>query len=395
MPWSRSPEDMFVGSVRLRRMRPRIAVLTERFGGLGGGERFSHEVTRRLAASGRYEMHVFCWRRGAETHTDCPTITFHHVPRLKFPRFMRPLLFNWVAQRRMRRGRFDLIHSHQPTWRADVFSTHSAPHVHWMERILQRRPQPIDRVMMRIDQRMIAGGTDSIFMPVSSFLHDRYRERFSPLLGEWRVVPPGVDYAHFLHDPRARTQLRAQLSIPVNACALLFVGMNFKTKGLRLLIDALALAPKHDGCERMRLIVVGRGDAAPFRAQAQQLGVGDCVHFVGAVPDTAPWYSAADAFALLSDFETFGMVVAEAMAAGLPVLVTDQMGARDLVAGSGAGAVMESPTAASVAQQLALLADPAARASMGAAARARAESLTWERTTAAIAQAYDEVLARR
>jgi glycosyltransferase involved in cell wall biosynthesis len=71
------------------------------------------------------------------------------------------------------------------------------------------------------------------------------------------------------------------------------------------------------------------------------------------------------------------------------------MGARDLVAGSGVGAVMASPTAASVAQQLALLADPATRASMGAAARARAESLTWERTTAAIAQAYDEVLARR
>jgi len=367
----------------------------ERFGGLGGGERFSHEVTRRLAATGRYEIHVFCWRRGADTHTDGTDITFHHVPRLKFPRFMRPLLFNWIAQRRIQRGRFDVVHSHQPTWRADVFSTHSAPHIHWMERILQRRTQLIDRVMMRIDQRMIAGGATSIFMPVSSFLQEKYRERFDPLLGQWRVVPPGVDCSHFVHDPRARAELRAQHSIPANACALLFVGMNFKTKGLRLLVDALALVPKRADGERMRLIVVGRGDAAPFRAQAQRLGIGECVHFVGAVPDVAPWYSAADAFALLSDFETFGMVVAEAMAAGLPVLVTDQMGARDLVAGSGAGAVLSSPTAATVARQLEALADPKARASMGAAARARAESLTWERTAAAIAQAYDEILARR
>jgi len=264
-----------------------------------------------------------------------------------------------------------------------------------MEQILQRRPKLIDRVMMRIDRRMIVGGANSIFMPVSSFLQEKYRERFDPLFGQWRVVPPGVDSAHFAHNPRARADLRAQHSIPANACALLFVGMNFKTKGLRLLIDALALVPKRTDGERMRLIVVGRGDAAPFRSQAQRLGIGECVHFVGAVADVAPWYSAADAFALLSDFETFGMVVAEAMAAGLPVLVTDQMGARDLVSASGAGAVLSSPTAAAVARQLEALSDPAARASMGVAARARAESLTWERTAAAIGQAYDEVLARR
>jgi len=264
-----------------------------------------------------------------------------------------------------------------------------------MEQILKRRPQLIDRVMMRIDRRMMTNSTGSIFLPVSSFLQERFRERFDPLPGVWRVVPPGVDLEHFAHQPHARAEIRARLAIPTTALTLLFVGMNFRTKGLRLLIDALARVPQAPGLEPVRLLVVGRGDCAPYRAQAQQLGVETRIHFVGPVADPAAWYSAADAFALLSDFETYGMVVAEAMAAGLPVLITDQMGARDLVCGSQAGVILRSPTPDEVAQSIARLQNPQVRADMARDARAKAETLSWDRTAEACAGAYEEILARR
>lgn len=376
------------------RARPKVAVLAERFGGAGGSERFSAEVTARIAASGRFEMHVYCWRRGPSA-VDCSAITFHRVPRLKFPRFMRPLLFNAVAQRRIGRGGFDIVHAHQPTPRADVFSMHGAPHSHWMERVMGRRPQLIDRAMMRIDRQMIAGGGSSLFLPVSAFLRERFEECFAPLPGSWRVVPPGVDQAHFARSKGVREEVRAGLRIDGQAAAVLFVGMNFKTKGLRLLVDALAQVPAGTQAPPMHLLVVGRGDPAPYRAQAQRLGIAGRVHFAGQVADPARWYSAADIFALPSEFETYGMAVAEAMAAGLPVIVSDQMGSRDLVAGSGGGWVLAAPTAAQIAAHLRDLQDPHLRSRMGSAARTRAVTLTWERTASEVAAAYEEVLARR
>jgi UDP-glucose:(heptosyl)LPS alpha-1,3-glucosyltransferase len=69
-----------------------------------------------------------------------------------------------------------------------------------------------------------------------------------------------------------------------------------------------------------------------FERKARDLGVGGDVIFAGPQSQGIErYYSAADAFALLSEFDTFGMVVLEAMAAGLPVIVSDRMGARDIV----------------------------------------------------------------
>ena len=83
----------------------RIAILAENYGGIGGSERFVKEVTERLAATGKYEFHVFAnrWEAGR------PDIVFHKVPRIKFPRFLRPWFFTAMAQRQIARGGFDLV----------------------------------------------------------------------------------------------------------------------------------------------------------------------------------------------------------------------------------------------------------------------------------------------
>lgn len=371
--------------------RPRIAVIAEGYGKAGGSERFVQEVTERLAATGRYEFHVFAnhW------HSDRKDITFHHVPRVKFPRFLRPWVFTTLAQRRVSRGGFDLVHSHWPTFRADVFSTHGAPHAYWVKHVLRRRPNLFDRVMMHIDRRMVGEGSGSTFMPVSEFLKDRFVEVFGTLPGRWLVQPPGVDVGRFRTQTVDRGAVRADLGIPLRSRVLLFVGMNFQVKGLTRLVAGLAEARRQLPAEDLRLLVVGRGDQDRFGKLAAEAGVAGSVHFAG--PQTSGierFYAASDGFALVSEFETFGMVVLEAMAAGLPVIVSDRMGASDLVEQGVQGFVVPvSADAVGLGERIVSILHPDAGPRMGEAGRQVAERRSWQAVADAVEQVYRAHLA--
>lgn len=372
-------------------MPPRIAILAEKYGGIGGSERFVMEVTERLAATGRYEFHVFAnrWEAGSAD------ITFHKVPRIKFPRFLRPWSFTAMAQRMIARQGFDLVHSHWPTFKADVFSTHGAPHAYWVKHVLKRRPNLFDHVMMMIDRRMIGGGIGTTFMPVSEFLKERFQEVFGSLPGTWQVVPPGVDAERFAHDPEARTEVRAQHGIGPDDFVILFVGMNFRPKGLVPLMKGFAEFRRLEAGRPAKLLVVGRGPVPSFTRLAHELDIASDVIFAGPqAKGIERYYSAADAFALLSEFETFGMVVLEAMAAGLPVVIGDRMGVRDAVEHGVNGFVVPDGNTAAVAKAFTHLVSPHHRFAIGQAARECAKRHSWAGVADAISSIYASRLFR-
>jgi UDP-glucose:(heptosyl)LPS alpha-1,3-glucosyltransferase len=371
-------------------MPSRIAILAEKYGGIGGSERFVKEVTERLAATGKYEFHVFAnrWEAGR------PDIVFHKVPRIKFPRFLRPWFFTVMAQRQIARGGFDLVHSHWPTFHADVFSTHGGPHAYWIRHVLRRRANLFDRVMMMIDRRMIAGGANTVFMPVSAFLKERFEDVHGELPGEWKVVHPGVDAASFARDPKARDEIRARYGIRSDDFVVLFVGMNFGPKGLGRLMEGFAELRRREPGRSAKLLVVGRGPVPVFERKARDLGVGGDVIFAGPQSQGIErYYSAADAFALLSEFDTFGMVVLEAMAAGLPVVISDRMGVRDIVSDGVNGFVVPVDGATEAcADRLTQLLQVGTRASMAEAARAEATKHAWDHVADAVMSVYKKRL---
>jgi glycosyltransferase involved in cell wall biosynthesis len=84
------------------------------------------------------------------------------------------------------------------------------------------------------------------------------------------------------------------------------------------------------------LAIMGSGRLeASLKALAAELGVSDSVRFLGQVPHGRRYFKAFDVFALSSDHEPFGMVLLEAMAAGVPVVCSDCGGGREIVAGVG------------------------------------------------------------
>lgn len=259
------------------------------------------------------------------------------------------------AARRAARGA-DLVHAH---WLGAGIAAMAArtPYVVqvWGTDVeLARRMPWIARVVLRRARLVIAASTA---------LADSARD-----LGarDVRVIPSGVE-------------LPADTGAPADPPHVLFAGRLSAEKGIADLVEAAAGMP---------LVVVGDG---PLRSRVPQ-----AVGFV-APARLAEYYQRASVVACPSRREGFGVVAAEAMAWGRPVVATAVGGLRDLVVDGETGLVVPPGDVRALRAALErLLGDAALRARLGAAARERARAtLGWERVTALTCAAYEEALSPR
>jgi len=250
---------------------------------------------------------------------------------------------------------------------------------------------------------MLAAAAPKVFMPVSSHLTRVYESVYGSLPGRWKVVHPGVDFAQFDQAGKtaARTEVRERYGIAHDAFVVLFVGMNFQSKGLEKVIRAVESVRQQRPEVAVHLLVVGRGDERRFAQIAAEVGCAAAVSFAGAQKAKIErYYAASDVLLMPATFETFCMVVLEGMAAGLPVIITDKMGVRDLVTDgvqglvlTGGGSAAESVVATTAA--LMQVMDPRVRTRMGAAGRETARRQSWERVAAEVEQVYRDRLILR
>lgn len=375
--------------------RPRVAVVVPKYGTVGGGERFVYELTERLARGGRYEIHVFAnrWVPGPGA------VVFHKIPRAPFPRFPRHAVFAWLAGREVGKGGFDLVHAHDRVFRADVFTMHSIPHETWVRDIRKRRPTLFDRVTAWVERRLMEEGGCAWHLPVSSIAGKAYRERYRVDPSRMRVMHPGVDLARFSTPDRdaCRWEVRARYGIGPSEVLILFVGMNFEVKGLDAILRAVARAKALRPDAALRLLVVGRGNEEKYRSLASSLGIAGSVVFAGTHAEgVEAFYLASDLFMMLSTFDTFGMVVLEAMASRLPVIVSANVGAKDLVEEGVNGFVLpDRLDADAAAGRIVLLLDAQRRAAMGEAGRRTASLHGWDRLAEEVGRVYEDVVAAK
>jgi glycosyltransferase involved in cell wall biosynthesis len=187
----------------------------------------------------------------------------------------------------------------------------------------------------------------------------------------------GVDTARF--DPA----LRDERLLP-GELRVLYAGRVSKEKNIDLLAEAFELANARD--PRLHLVIAGGGPEQPRLRER----LGDRATFVGWLEggELAAAYASADVFCFPSETDTFGQVVLEAQASGLPVLAVDAGGPRELIS-DGVDGLLRRADAGELAEALLMLAGSAPlRARLGAAARRSVERRTWEHALARLADGY-------
>lgn len=378
-------------------MRPRkIAIAIPKYGTVGGAERFVAELTERLASMTGDEFHVIANRWAGVGNS---SVQFHFIPRLAFPRSLRPWAFARQVERKIRGGGFDLVHSHDRIFSADVVSLHCVPHSLWVEKVLGKRKSLFDRSTSAVERRMIKSADKTTFLPVSSLAMDTFRDEYRELPGRWEVVHPGVDCARFTARSRGqcRAEIRARHGIPHDSYVVLFAGMNFELKGLDRIMQSVSVARARCSGQDIRLLVAGGGHIEKYRAKAGSLGLSDAVTFAGTVTDGLEmYYLAADTFMMLSAFDTFGMVVLEAMASGLPVIISKNVGARDIVQCGRSGFVIDNTEDPSLlAEHILSLGRPGEAQLLGSAGAIIAAEHDWAKTAEKMAEVYKAHLEKR
>ncbi len=182
-------------------------------------------------------------------------------------------------------------------------------------------------------------------------------------------------------------RLREELGLPADR-VIAFVGRLVSDKAPDVLLDAIALLPREPPCA---VLVAGDG---PLRPQMEAHPAADRARFAGFVqpPEVARLLAASDVLVLPSRYETWGAVAQEALAAGIPVILSERVGsAPDLLAGDDApGEIVPVDDAAALAAAIErVLARPDRRAGLPARARERARAWGHDLNLASLASALE------
>ncbi|GAB4461743.1 MAG: glycosyltransferase family 4 protein [Elainellaceae cyanobacterium] len=184
-----------------------------------------------------------------------------------------------------------------------------------------------------------------------------------------RVILNGVDTVEFSPGTVSRDLWNLPAEVPLG----LFAG-DIKTprKNLDTVLHALTQV------STLHLAVAGDTQGSPYPKLAEELGVGDRVHFLGYRRDVKDLMKAVDFFIFPSRYEACSLVLLEAMASGLPVITAATAGGAEIITPD-CGVVLPDPDNASALAQVlqSILQSPEARSRMGSAARRRAEQQTW------------------
>jgi UDP-glucose:(heptosyl)LPS alpha-1,3-glucosyltransferase len=354
-----------------------------------------YNLTERLARRDGFDVHVIAnqWRSG-----NAP-ITFHKVPIVRFPRWLQPVSFAYFAQKTIKKGAYDIVHSHDRIFEMDLFTFHGVPHRTWIKETKRNRLSLFDRAMVWVEQKAFNNLNGPIIMPVSNLVKEEVLKVYDVPESSIRTIHPGVSFERFssLNRQVCRHEIRQRHGLAPDDIVVLFVSMNFELKRLDLVINGIAeVVEKEERNSSFKLLVVGKGDSKRFMAMAGDLGISERVIFAGVTDEVEKYYLASDIFAMPSRFDTFGLAVLEAMAAGLPVIITPRVGARDLVESGVNGFILsENPSTSEMTAALAALVNREKRLQMGENNRQIAMRHNWDNTADRVAELYHQLITDR
>jgi glycosyltransferase involved in cell wall biosynthesis len=301
----------------------RIAVLSRNFSTTGGGaERYSVAVVEQLSAA--HDVHVFA----QNIEHSLAGVAYHKVTKpFERPRWINQLYFAAATWWATRKG-YDIVHSHENTWHGNVQTVHVLPIKHTLFagkhglslalRWLKVLTSPRLFVYLWLERARYAIHGGRCVVLTSNALLETMQCCYPKAINAMEVITPGVTCVSGSASDPERSAARRNLGLAQDGVLVLFVANDFQKKGLTSLMHAMVKLPK-----TYHLAVVGRStQLSDMQQSVKQLGLNDRVHFLGAMTQIGVAYDAADCLVHPTLEDTYAMVVLEAMAHGVPVLVS-------------------------------------------------------------------------
>lgn len=414
--------------------RVKIAINHTRFSPEGGIEKYVYALVQYLLNEG-HEVHCFVRRWEPHVH---PRLHFHHVPAIPLGEGIKVLSFAYASALLLRRQRFDIIHAFSKTFEQDVYTDGSGcfddclPYrrsASLWRRLTTFRPL-LSAAIRHLERRRfgcVGGSGDPPTTPgeppttagdaqttkgdpparacprvlaMSRMAHRQVVDRYDFPADNIEVLYSGVDTTEFRPEASQvwRDDFRRQYQAGPAETVILFVGNDYGRKGLATTIESLSRLKQSNRAGQdggTVLWVVGKDRRT---RQYQHLAARKNVRarFLGTQRSPRDFLRAADVFVFPSLYDIFGNAALEALASGLPSIVSARAGVSELIRDGIDGLLLRDPQdPAELLGHIRRLLHADDRRRIGAEARKTASLYTLENHLQKLLQVYKEVLQAR
>lgn len=366
----------------------------------GGVESYVFNLSKQLLDRG-HEVHIFAHRFSQDRDK---RLTVHHVPAVTFWSPLKYWTFavNTPKIIRKTKVKFDLVHGFTQTLLQDIYRVGGGCHWDYMIHTYPLMRSLVGRMLLCLNPRHLSllfleriifkGKHYKQITCISEQCREEIIKHYTVSSNDIEVIYNGVDINIFTPQNRIRYRdaVRTQYGVAPDEVLLVFVGSGFKRKGLKYVVEALSLVNKS---QKVKLLVVGKGNFREYQRLAKEKGVFDKVVFAGVCKQIERIYVGGDIFVFPSEYDAFGTACLEAMASGLPVIASKTSGVSEIIRHGKDGFVVHHPIdAKDITNCINVLLEKEKREHMGLAARQTAEIYSFEANSEKTLRIYQRVL---
>ena len=321
----------------------RLALLLFKYFPHGGLQRNFRRITELCLERGHaVDVFTLAWEGWDPAH---PGLQIERVKVGGWRNHVRYRQFAEAMQPRLKRGSYDRVVGFNKLpgldvyYNADPCLMHRATHRSWLYRRSARFKQ-----LAAFEQAVFAANARNHILLLSPAEQPLFQHWYNTRPDRFRPMPPYVSADRFVPSDYAerRQRMRAELGLTDDERLLLMVGSDYRRKGVDRAVRALAGLPEEQR-HRSQLYVLGKGQAGPVQRLARRMGVADRVHLLQGRDDVPEFLFAADLLLHVAYQENTGTAIVEAIAAGLPTLVTGNCGYAAHVTAADCGQVVPEP----------------------------------------------------
>ncbi|GHX99867.1 group 1 glycosyl transferase [Vibrio cholerae] len=303
----------------------KIALVHMRHSNTGGTELFLNCLSRYLAEQGE-DVTIICRTHVAPSH---PSIKFVCLNGVSIGKAHRIWKFAKDVEKHLQNNHYDFVYGLGKTWSHDMLRIGGGTRRHLVDSMKHGKANLKDRVAIAIEKRSMAPGAYRHIVANSHKSSTEIQQAYGVPAESISVIHNFVDTTRFSRErvKDQAQQLSVALKLDHSKPVFLFLGSGYKRKGLREALHAFALLNFS-----ATLLIVGRENhEEDYKRLAHELGIAENCRFLGTQTQPELYFSIADCYLLPTHYEPFGFTVIEALACGIPVITTENCGAKEVL----------------------------------------------------------------